>query len=205
MRNSGKSWDPIWEKIFSKRQWGQYPEINVVRFVAKNFYPIANRRKVNILDLGCGGGAHSWYLAREGFTVYAVDGSTTAIKQTKIKLAEDQLKAVLKQADFSHLPYRDKQFDAVIDSAAITCNRIEDAKKIIIEVLRVMKPGGKLFSELIVEDKYLKTGIGRIHFYNEKEVRELLADFSSIAIDEFMYTTDNRQRRHQSFLVEAVK
>lgn len=62
-----KSFDQSWEEIHAKRIWGGYPSEHVIRFVARNFYGVQNRDCVRILDFGCGAGAHTWYLVREGF------------------------------------------------------------------------------------------------------------------------------------------
>ena len=61
---------------------GEYLSEHVIRFVARNYYN-TDRSKVRILDFGCGQGAHTWYLAREGFDTYAFDGSSSAIKKPK--------------------------------------------------------------------------------------------------------------------------
>ena len=55
MKNT--SIDPVWEEIFSTREWGQYPSENIIRFVARNYYK-KERDNIKILDFGCGGGAH---------------------------------------------------------------------------------------------------------------------------------------------------
>lgn len=66
-----KSFSEEWEKIHSTQEWGRYPSETVIRFIARNYYK-TEREKIKILDFGCGAGAHTWYLAREGFDVYAL-------------------------------------------------------------------------------------------------------------------------------------
>lgn len=73
--------DPKWEEIHRNREWGKYPTEYVIRFVARNYYNFPIRQRVKILDYGCGGGSHTWYLAREGFDTYAFDGSQSAIQK----------------------------------------------------------------------------------------------------------------------------
>ena len=72
--------DNIWNEIHETQAWGSYPSEHVIRFFARNYYS-KERDKVKILDFGCGGGAHTWYLAREGFDVYAFDGAEAAVKK----------------------------------------------------------------------------------------------------------------------------
>lgn len=203
--NKKIGWDSIWEKIYSSRQWGQYPEINVVRFIARNFYPVKNRSKIRILDLGCGVGAHSWYLAREGFKVSGIDGSPSAIKFAKEKLRKEKLFADFYVGDIANLPYQDNSFDAVIDSAAIQHNSLVNIKIILKEIYRVLIPKGKIFSTMVSRDNYLKQGFGQIHFFTKPEIKQLFVRFSQLSIDYHQYTENNGQRLHKSWLIQAQK
>lgn len=197
----------MWEKIFSEREWGCYPEVSVVRFIAENFYSFSHkdRSKIKILDLGCGTGNHVWYLAREGFSVYGIDGSKTAIKFAKKKLGQEGLKAELMLGDIVRLPYGDNYFDAVIDSAAIQHNCLRDIGVIIHEVHRVLKPEGRIFSMLVAKDKSLKVGFGQIHFFNQREIYKLFGDFSELIINYYQHTRGVNHHIHKSWLVEAKK
>ena len=51
-----KSFDEEWEQIHSTQEWGKYPVEAVIRFVARNYYDVQDRRDIKILDYGCGGG-----------------------------------------------------------------------------------------------------------------------------------------------------
>jgi len=53
--------DPVWEELYRTKRWGRYPPEELVRFVARTFPAPAGRRAI---DLGCGGGANTWFLAR---------------------------------------------------------------------------------------------------------------------------------------------
>ena len=83
-----KSFDNEWEKIHASQEWGKYPSENVIRFIARNYYS-KDRLKTRILDFGCGAGSNTWYLAKEGFDVYAFDGSVSAVEKTKKRLKEE--------------------------------------------------------------------------------------------------------------------
>ena len=78
-----KSFNQEWETVHSTQEWGMYPTEHVIRLVARNYYKTLERSKVKMLDFGCGTGAHTWYLAREGFDAYAFDGSESTIKRAK--------------------------------------------------------------------------------------------------------------------------
>lgn len=128
--------DKIWEKIHSSRAWGgAYPTEHVIRFVARNYYD-KERSAIKILDFGCGQGAHTWYLAREGFDTYAFDGSESAVNKCREKLESEGLTASLCVSDAMNLKYDDNFFDAVIDNVCIYANRMTDIKTMYREVFR---------------------------------------------------------------------
>ena len=83
------AWDNSWENLFKKRDWGKYPNEELIKFIARYFYRVSDRAKVKILELGCGPGANIWYLAREKFNVHGIDGSKTAIKKCIKRLNEE--------------------------------------------------------------------------------------------------------------------
>ncbi|BBD09325.1 class I SAM-dependent methyltransferase [Desulfovibrio ferrophilus] len=139
-------WDAGWEKLFQSRDWGKYPDIEVVRFVARNYFSADCRSAVNILEIGCGTGANLWFIAREGFTTHGRDGSSSAINKLRHRLEGQSLDAKLTVGDVNSLPYPDASMDAVIDCECLYANSMEDSKAIVAEITRVLKPSGKLFS-----------------------------------------------------------
>src|SRR5664280_2125454 len=80
-----------WDKLFGARAWGQYPSEELIRFVARNFFKVSDRRAVRILEIGCGPGANIWFMAREGYSASAIDGSATAIKQLTARLVRENI------------------------------------------------------------------------------------------------------------------
>lgn len=142
------SWDPVWETIFSGRaSWGYYPPEELVRFIARSYYAVPDRRAVKILEIGCGpGGGPSWYVAREGFSLYGIDGSKTAIEKAQARFAQERLRAELVCGSFDRLPWADAEFDCVFDVASLQCNAEVVTADILGEVHRVLKPAGRHFS-----------------------------------------------------------
>ena len=144
----------IWEEIFRSRPWGRYPSEALIRFVAANFYKASSRRDIAILEVGCGPGRNLWYIAKENFSVYGIDGSPSAISLAKVILDDESpgWKGELRAGDIRKLPYQDNEFDAAIDSEAIYCNSWEDARIIYQEMYRVTKKGGKMLSITFSDD-----------------------------------------------------
>lgn len=203
-----KSFSHEWEEIHSTRGWGEYPSEHVIRFVARNFYN-KDREKIKILDFGCGGGSHTWYLAREGFDVYAFDGSPSAVKNTKNKLETEGLKADLRVADGVEIDYENEFFDAVIDNVTIYANTYSAIELMYKRCYEILKYGGKFLTSCITPqtdgygtgkriDEYTfynptegcAKGDGIIHFFTEEDLRICLekAGFKNIGIDRMFYT-----------------
>ena len=126
-------------KIFIK------PEKEVKK-IAK-FFKKAKVKK--ILDLGCGSGRHLVYLAKQGFEVWGIDISKYGIKIAKDWLKKERLKAHLSVGDFyKKLPYKDNFFDAIISIVALHHGKIQDIRKLIKEIKRILKPKGLIFVTL---------------------------------------------------------
>jgi len=140
-----KSFDEYWEEVHSKTEWGQYPTEHVIRFIARNYYN-TERMNTRILDFGCGGGAHTWYLAREGFDVYAFDGSESAICKLDARLQREHLKADLRVRDALLLDYPNEYFDAVVDNFCAFNNLLEIVSSMYEEMHTILKPDGKLLT-----------------------------------------------------------
>lgn len=206
-----KSFDEEWEYIHSTQEWGMYPTEHVIRFVARNFYKL-ERKNVKILDFGCGVGAHAWYMAREGFDVYAFDGSASAVDKARRRLEGEHLPVHLKVADALDISYPENFFDAVVDNVCIYGNLLKNIHSMYQNVHSILKPEGKLLTtcfgkrtegygtgEALERDTYIhiKSGVlvgrGITHFYSKEELEEvlLLAGFKNPSIDVVLYT-DNQ-------------
>lgn len=199
-----KSWDKIWEKVFSTKEWGKYPTEELVRFVARNYYSVPDRGKVKILDLGCGTGAATWFMAREGFSVTGIDGSKTAIKIAEKRFTLEGLKGDFAVGDIIDLDYGNGTFDCVTDIGAIQHNSYKNIKKIISEVYRVLKPGGKFFGMMIAADE--SQDRSRVtHYFRHGELKRLFSAFQNLNIGYVVRTKDRHNKIIKYWLVQAIK
>lgn len=215
--------DNIWNEIHETRAWGSYPSEHVIRFFARNYYS-KERDKVKILDFGCGGGAHTWYLAREGFDVYAFDGAEAAVKNTRKKLENENLKAHYYVGDGLDVALEDDFFDSVLDNVCIYANRIEEIKKMYKRVYDFLKVGGKLLTVCfgketlgyglgneIEKDTFTDITDGALkdrgitHFFDEESIKQILTEsgFKNIVIDRILYT--DRGMKVEQYVAQADK
>jgi SAM-dependent methyltransferase len=135
----------IWEEIYKAGRVQNYPWDSVVSFVFRNAPKRAHRDEVKILEVGFGTASNLWFCAREGFDVYGVEGSSTAVDVAKSRFNKDGLIGDLKVGDFTSLPFNNDMFDLAIDRAALTCVGKKSHIKAIEEIRRCLNVGGKFF------------------------------------------------------------
>ncbi len=98
------------------------------------------------LDAGCGGGRYLIALSRLGVKkVCGIDISEDALAAAKNRVYTRGLgvRVEIKQASVLEIPYPDATFDYVVSSGVI--HHTPDPKKAFSELVRVLKPDGKLF------------------------------------------------------------
>ncbi len=218
------AWDPVWEDVFKNNEWGRYPGEDVVRFVARNYYR-RERPAVKILEVGCGPGANIWYIAREGFAAYGIDGSATAIARCRQRLAAEGLTATLHVGDIADLPYPDDMFDAVLDVECLCCNDRKTSAAIIAEIKRVLKPKGKFYSRTFSDDMFVGRspqnvadleyctvnegpleGKGFVRLTDRKTIDDLYGSMLPIeTIERASHTRDNEHQHIVEWQITCVK
>jgi SAM-dependent methyltransferase len=141
----------LWENIFKSKEWGKYPPEPIIRFIAKNFYKEEERKEIKILELGSGTGSNLWFCAREGFSVYGIDGSSTAVSKMLERFKDDNLTDMLIGSSVGDYydqlhKLKDNYFDAIIDVESLCCNSFEKSKEIVDTAFNKLKTGGVFFS-----------------------------------------------------------
>ena len=219
-----KSFNIEWENIHQSQEWGKYPPESIVRFIARNYYKEI-RENIKILDFGCGGGAVTWYLAREGFDVYAFDGSESAVKKAKLYLENNGYNNVKFQvADALEVQYNNEFFDCIIDNVCIYANTFNNIVQMYSKTYNLLKRGGKIFTTSfgIETDGYgtgdqieygtyknIEKGVLKdraiAHFWKKEELKSVLREigYLDIHIDRMEYT--DRGVKVEMFIVQAKK
>lgn len=193
------AWDSVWEKIFTTQAWGRYPGEDLIRFVARNYYNVPDRASICFLEVGSGTGANIWFLAREGFSATGLEGSPAAVAIARTRLTNEfadrrgaaQNLAIV-EGDMVSLPFKDGEFDALIDSEAVYCNSYVDSCAVYRAMYRVARPGARLFVRTFatgswgdgtgksvghhrwIADVGPLAGKGPSRFTAEEEIQELL-------------------------------
>jgi SAM-dependent methyltransferase len=223
MSNSieGGTWDPLWEDIFRSKSWGRYPPEHIVRFIARAFSGVRDRRTIRLLEIGCGPGANIWFMAREGFSVCGIDGSGTAIERATKRLATEGLMADLRVGDYAQLPWSDSTFDGAVENVSLYSNPSAAIDRALKEVHRVLRPGAPFLSSffsdrtwgygegnMVERDGFVDlregplAGAGFCLFLNRGRVYEVFHAFADIAVERVSWTlNDERQLVEQLVII----
>lgn len=95
---------------------------------------------MKVLELGCGVGYFTEYLAQTGATVIANDISPDLLEVARERVPAKNV--IFKEENAYDLTYEDASFDSVVGSSVLHHLEIEQALK---ECFRVLKPGGTMF------------------------------------------------------------
>lgn len=149
----GKSYNLMsqWENIYKKggKDYKYYDVMKPHEDIDKIIKIFKEKGVKRILDLGCGIGRNLLCLAQQGFEVYGIDMSEEGIKFTKESLKKRGLKANLRIGNiFEKLPYPDNFFDAVVSVQVLQHGSLNQIRKAIAEIERVLKPKDLLFVTL---------------------------------------------------------
>ena len=168
----------------------------------------------DVLDLGCGAGRHSVYLANQGFNVVGSDISSTAIGKLVSRSKNGSLQNLLSvNADMISLPFEDEIFDALVSINVLHHNTAAGIGKTVTEIFRVMKKGAIGFLTTLSEHDY-KNGLGKElehgtyvmtegdevgivhHFFTREELLASFERFEIVSVSEQLIPIEKGSRAH---------
>ena len=204
-----------WEPVY-KEKGDLYPDVMPEVKEYSKIFKKNNYKK--ILDLGCGTGRNTIYLAQQGFSVYALDISKTGIKITKNKAKKLNLNNIeYKISNITDTKYEDNSFDAIICIFVLSHGLLKDNQEAIDEIYRILKPGGMIITELM-STKDITYGKGKKieentylggmeddphmmhHYFTEKEIKNMFSKFTKLETSEKKYFDEI-----DSFDIKAIK
>lgn len=95
----------------------------------------------NVLDIGCGAGFLTNFLAQKGHLVTGIDLSETSLKVASLHDKTNSVEYI--RANAYHLPFEKTKFDVVC--ATDVLEHLEYPERLIQEASRVLRPGGYFF------------------------------------------------------------
>ena len=214
-----------WNKIY-KKEGVKYKYYNI--FKSHENMPdvlvfFKKKGVKRVLDLGCGAGKNLIYLSKKGFDMYGIDCAPEGLKIIKERLKKEKTICSLELGNiFNKLPYKDNFFDAIISVQVLQHGKVNEIKKAIKEIERVLKAKGLIFITLSgriskgkVRDYLIKTAKkiaprtyvptkgnedGLTHFiYNKKLIKKHYYNFKILKIwkdsrDYYCFIAQNKNK-----------
>jgi len=191
-----------WEKAYRNNEdfFGEEPSELALSVIGT----LEEEGAKSILEMGCGQGRDTFFFARKGFDVHALDYSAEGIERIRAKAEEDGLELGLAVHDVRDpLPFPDESFDAVYSHMLLTMELTEEEIGYVLqECLRVLRPGGlNIYSVRndhdphygqflhVGEDMYQNPMGFVVHFFPEEKVRRLSEGYLLEGIKEFEDTS----------------
>lgn len=100
-----------------------------------------------VLECGCGSAEVSAFLARRGYGCTLLDAAPAALQVAKRRFARASLRATFVQGNVYDLPFTTDTFDIVTSFGLL--EHFEDVDRVIAEMVRVIRPGGLFFADIV--------------------------------------------------------
>jgi ubiquinone/menaquinone biosynthesis C-methylase UbiE len=118
------------------------PFLKDVREFVLNFSEIKPGERV--LDIGCGTGDQAIYFAKKGAIVAGIDINPKMIGRALMRKKKEGLEVYFQGGDATNLPFLKPVFDVAVISLVLHEIESKDRDKVISEMKRVVKKGGRL-------------------------------------------------------------
>lgn len=180
----------FWDKYYQK-PLNEIPWQNTQADWFKDLVDRGEISGISALDLGCGTGKKSIYLALNGGfkKVLGVDISEQAIEYAKTNAQDNKMEKICAfichdLRDWSFIP-KDETFDFILDWAAIHCFTRDEVKNYAENITSYCKAGGKLLVRSFVShdlaQKEFSEEVGgiksKVSLFNEDELRRFFPQF----------------------------
>lgn len=173
-----------WEVLSKDDEYWNTPDF--MMYYLNNRWKKANFE--TFLDIGCGLGRHSIFMAENGYSVYGIDYSRYVVDIVKEKAYLKGLDIKLTVGTVSALPYENDSIDCMIAIGVLSNNDKNGISTILKEMHRVLKVGGETYFNIISKISDIGNAneelINGNTFYNitEEDFEWLFKDFSIVSI-----------------------
>lgn len=132
-----------WDRIYRRYPLKSLPwELGRPRKILVDLVEKGIVKKGKALDICCGAGTNTVYLAQKGFQMTGIDISSKALEYAKEKAKKANVNIKFQVANFVDLPFEDEEFDFVFDNGCFHHVEVEDRSVFIKGVYRILKKGG---------------------------------------------------------------
>ncbi len=188
-------WDRAWGGV--KAPYTQMPDLPYINSIPTTLKQAGAK---SVLDLGCGSGWLTIFLAREGFEVIGVDLAKHAVELGQQWAQQENLdNARFEASDITSLSYPDHSFDAIVANSIFEHLTYELAETALHQMVRLLRPGGQFFGCFdkvgggpgeyyeLEDGTHVYTDKGRrgmlLRFFEDEELRGLMKDWTITSME----------------------
>ena len=198
-------------KIYSENNWEDIPwNFKRLPETLRNLIDEINLKPCKTLDVGCGSGNYSNWLAENGFTVTGIDLSDQAIVKAREKYKSDNLNFIC--GDFlDDEILKNEKFDFIFDWQVLHHIFPEDRERYIKKIKSHLDENGIYVSVCFSEEnkqfggkgKYRKTFFDtELYFSSEEEINVLLKKYFKL-VEVKTITIPGKKFEHKDVLAIA--
>ncbi|ALP52648.1 hypothetical protein Tel_05520 [Candidatus Tenderia electrophaga] len=146
-----------YEQAYSGGYGIQYPEGHVIRVfnkILKGDLGLPAKQGSRLFDFGCGNGTHARFFFENGFDVYGMDVSETAIAACKARLPEIQDQFFIAQPDPANNPELEQRFDVALANQVLYFLSPTDMRHSVDYLYHHMHPGAVLVATMVGTKNY---------------------------------------------------
>ena len=189
---------------YSKKEfyWGLKPHnlvVNSIQYLPKN---------AKVLDLGCGEGKDSFFLAKNNFNVTAIDFSEEGIKKLNKFAKKEKLKIKTDVSNVKSYLQDCEKFDAIFAMNVLQFIDEKNIFNVIKKIKSKTKPNGlNVIASFVAETPKQKKMVlsGGRYFFDEWELRKLYKDWKILFYEEKLGDWETHgEPRHRHFTVKLI-
>lgn len=145
---SAEAWENVYQNLdlsYSEKadSQGKLFELIKIDFL-KSIFP---KPPTKILEVGCGTAFVSLYFAKRGYQTTSLDINSFILRTAKENFKKEGKKGQFVVGDAEKLPFLKNTFDVVTSFGLL--EHFEDPTQAISEMVRVLKPGGLFFADIV--------------------------------------------------------
>ena len=130
-------WEKAWRGV--RDPYRQVPDLDYISRIPDS---LCRQKSARLLDLGCGSGWLSVYLARAGFNVTGVDTAVHAVELAKSWAAQEKLDIDFQNQDITRLNFPEAYFGAVVANSIFEHLTFNLSEKTVSSIRNLLAVGG---------------------------------------------------------------
>lgn len=208
----------MWEKEYKKEKfyWGLKPADGLKEVLKYTPKGVA-------LDIGAGEGRNSIFLAENGFKVEAIDKIPEGLEKCRKFAKKYNLPIKIKVIDVKRFKFKKNKYSLILSIAALDFLKFPEIKKIILKIKHSLKKRGVFYLAVFsIKDPLFKKCKKRKlkmiekntfylpklktprHFFERKELLNLLGSFKVIKIKEQKLKDMHHGKVHLHCIIKAI-